>query len=247
MKSITVIGEAGSGKTEALAYLVPLFQQQHPFVQIEPLNDRFIFEEEVKKETSHLSGNKRESPHCVGYYDEHGELQNFFVYNNEINRRVMRRMMNILDKTNQNPNHLFIVELGIGVNMLAHSMKDPFRWTLNDRLSDAASSGQSLGTVSDIIIITSPYDIRWERQQSRPDKVPEEAFTHYSAEGGLPENYQELLSAYGCNFTVIHNNHNDSQRFHQQLVDAVNLLRPNLLEGKTPSRETFFSRIEKEL
>ncbi len=232
MKSITLIGEAGCGKTEALSQLIPLLKNKLPHLTVEPLNDRKIYEIEVKKETAHLSGEKRIGPHSTGYYNEAGELTAFFVPDNEINRRVIRLLVSILDEVKNDPNRLLIVELGIGINKLADQSSDPYRWGLTDRLADARASGKALGEVSDIIVIAAPYHIRWERQQRRPDRTPEEAFTNYSGDGGLPENFTELLYTHGCNFSVIDNCHSDTELFGRQLVEAVVTIQPTLLEGK---------------
>jgi len=199
---------------------------------VEPLNDRNLYEIEVKKETAHLSGEKRIGPHSTGYYNEAGELTAFFVPDNEINRRIMKLLVSILDEVKNDPNRLLIVELGIGINKLADQSRDPYRWGLTDRLADAHASGKSLGEVSDVIVIAAPYHIRWERQQHRPDKTPEEAFTNYSGDGGLPESFPNFLRAHGCNFSVINNHHNDTELFGQQLVEAVMNIQPTLLEGK---------------
>lgn len=244
MKSITLMGEAGSGKTQALKLLVPFLQKQLPHLSVQPLNDRLLYEEEVKKETAHLTGEKRTGSHSVGYYNEQGELTGFFVPDNEINRRVMRRLVDTLTNTQKDPNVLLTVELGIGINRLASVSEDPYRWTLHDRLTDAKLSGKPLGAVTDVILITAPHSIRWERQQRRPDKTPEEVFSNYSGEGGVPENFRKLLFAHECNFVVIDNQGDDTKLFQGQLVDAMREMQPHLLEGTTRHPEQLFSRKE---
>lgn len=246
MKSILFIGEAGSGKTHALNEIIRILPPLlPPYTQLEIINDRHLFEDEVYQETARLQGNKRIGKHGTGYYDEQGNLTGFFVHDNEFNRRATKRLLSTMRGVLENPQRLIIAEIGVGINNSPQG-SDPFRWTLIDRLETALQVGIPFSAVTDLIILETPYQLRFERQQTRPDKTPEEAFRNYSGEGGLPPNFQEILRCYDCRFTVIDNQGNNSELFKRQIVEAVFTLRPGLLEGLSHAPERWHSSGSKE-
>ncbi len=238
MKSLLLIGEAGSGKTHALKFLIPYLSQELKGLNIKKVNDRNLFEEEVIVETRSLAGPKRIGIHSTGYYNESGNLISFFVHDNELNRRVMRRLIDHMSKAINDSQSLLIAEVGVGTNNNPIG-EDPFRWSLEDRISIGQEIGIPFNTVADLIVITTPYELRYQRQLLRPDKTPEEAFSTYSGEGGLPTNFEEIITSNGFNYRVVENTTNEESAFHIELVNKIYELRPEFksFEGNKISPE----------
>lgn len=238
MKSILFLGEAGSGKTHALNQLVGILPPLlPPGTQLEIINDRHLFEDEVRQETAHLQGNKRVGEHSTGYYDDHENLTGFFVHDNEFNRRTMRRLLRTMSDVLMDPQRLIIAEVGLGINNNSQG-SDPFRWGLVDRLKAAHDVDRAFSAVTDLIILETPYQLRLERQLARPDKTPEEAFRTYSGEGGLPSNYKDILTELEFTFIGVPNITMEPDIFNRQLLEAISAIRPELVNsGDIPRRQ----------
>lgn len=112
-----------------------------------------------------------------------------------------------------------IIEAGFGTNQEPKGL-NPFSQTISDLFSRLDETGVRPSEVKWIIIEAS-YEKRLERNRKRPDKVPEDEFKRFAADGGdLTPSEQLYLEKQGTMFKRVPNHHDDIERFQSEIIAA---------------------------
>lgn len=116
-----------------------------------------------------------------------------------------------------------VIEAAFGTNTDPRG-ENPFRHTVADLFTRLSESGVAPGQVR-WIIIQAGYETRAERNRRRSDKVPEEEFDRFAADGGdlTPEQEREWRDR-GLEFARVQNDHADVERFKSDILAACDQL-----------------------
>jgi hypothetical protein len=109
-----------------------------------------------------------------------------------------------------------VIEAGFG--------KIPVDHTVYDLFSRLEQAGVQCGQPK-WILIEAGFDTRAARNAKRPDKVLDEVFARFAADGGdLTPDQEKRLEAKGITITRVSNNHNDFEKFRADIISAFEKL-----------------------